>query len=117
MRVEAGACRAVCRTVREWSVGQVNVFVESDGALTFSVKIVPRASKNQIVGKEGDAVKIRLNAPPVEGKANEALVRFLAETFGVSRAQIEIVAGHASRHKVVRVRGVTARQIEDATKQ
>ena len=69
------------------------------------------------MGKEGDAVKIRLSAPPVEGKANDALVRFLAETLGVSRAQIEIVAGLASRRKVVRVRGVTVRQIEELMKQ
>ena len=88
----------------------------SIGGVTFSVKVVPRASKNQIVGKEGDAVKIRLKAPPVDGKANEALVKFLAETLGVTRSQIEIVAGHASRHKVVRVRGVTARQLEQAVK-
>ena len=85
----------------------------TDDAATFAVKVVPRASKNQIVGKEGGAIKIRLNAPPVEGKANEALVKFLAETLGVRRAQIEIVTGHASRHKIVRVRGVTANQIEN----
>ncbi len=90
---------------------------ESDSAVTFSVKVLPRASKNQIAGMEGDAVKIRLNAPPVEGKANDALVKFLAEALGVSRAQVEIVTGHSSRHKIVRVRGVTARQMEDAIKQ
>ena len=85
----------------------------TDDTATFAVKVVPRASKNQIVGKESGAIKIRLNAPPVEGKANEALVKFLAETLGVRRAQIEIVTGHASRHKIVRVRGVTANQIEN----
>ncbi len=90
---------------------------ESNGVVTLAVKVVPRASKNQIAGMEGDAVKIRLNAPPVEGKANDALVKFLAEVLGVSRAQIEIVTGHTSRHKVVRVRGVTARQMEDVIKQ
>jgi uncharacterized protein (TIGR00251 family) len=79
---------------------------------TFEVKVVPRASKNQIVGKEGNAIKIRLNAPPVEGKANEALVKFLAEVLGVHRAQIEIVSGHTSRHKIVRAYGVAANQIE-----
>jgi uncharacterized protein len=88
----------------------------TDNSATFAVKVVPRASKNQIVGMEGDAIKIRLNAPPVEGKANEALIKFLAETLGVSRAQIEIVRGHASRRKLVRVRGVTAEQIEKITK-
>ena len=88
----------------------------SGSGVTFSVKVMPRASKNQIVGMEGDAVKVRLKAPPVDGKANEALVKFLAETLGVTRSQIEIVAGHGSRHKVVRVRGVTARQFEEAVK-
>ena len=94
----------------------MTVVNSSAGAVTISIKVIPRASKNQIVGKEGDALKVRLNAPPVEGKANEALVKFLAETLGVSRSQIEIVAGHASRHKIVRVRGVTARRIEEALK-
>ena len=94
----------------------MTVVNSSAGAVTISIKVIPRASKNQIVGKEGDALKVRLNAPPVEGKANEALVKFLAESLGVSRYQIEIVAGHASRHKVVRVRGVTERRIEEALK-
>ena len=85
----------------------------SGSAVTFSVKVVARASKNQIVGREGDAVKVRLKAPPVDGKANEALVKFLAETLGVTRSQIEIVAGHASRHKVVRIEGVTVNQLEE----
>lgn len=91
-------------------------FKESNGAVTFAVKVVPRASKNQVAGIEGDAYKIRLNAPPVEGKANDALIAFLADALSVRRAQIEIVTGHTSRHKVVRVRGVTAKQIEEKLK-
>ncbi len=89
---------------------------ESNGAVTFAVKVVPRAAKNQIAGGVGDVIKIRLNAPPVEGKANAALVEFLADLFAVRRAQIEIVTGDASRHKVVRVRGVTAKHIEGKLK-
>ena len=85
----------------------------SVGGVTVSIKVVPRASKNQIVGREGDAVKVRLNAPPVDGKANEALVKFLAASFGVSLRQVEIVAGVTSRHKVVRITGVTAKQLEE----
>jgi uncharacterized protein (TIGR00251 family) len=84
------------------------MFKESNGAVTVAVKVVPRASKNQIAGIEGDAIKIRLNAPPVEGKANDALIDFLANVLGVRRTQIEIVTGQTSRHKIVRVRGVTA---------
>jgi uncharacterized protein (TIGR00251 family) len=94
----------------------MNMFKESQGAVTFAVKVIPRASKNQVAGVEGDAIKIRLNAPPVEGKANEALIEFLADELGVRRAQIEIVMGQTSRHKVVRVSGVTAKQIEEKLK-
>jgi hypothetical protein len=85
---------------------------ESNGAVTFSVKVVPRASKNQIAGVEGDAIKVRLNAPPVEGKANDTLIAFLADALDVRRAQVEIVTGHTSRRKVVRVRGVSVQKVE-----
>jgi len=91
----------------------MNIFQELNGGVTFAVKVVPRASKNQIVGVEADAVKIRLNAPPVEGRANEALIKCLADALNVRRAQIEIIAGHTSRRKVVRVSGLSARQIEE----
>jgi uncharacterized protein (TIGR00251 family) len=90
----------------------MNVITESKGMVTLTIKIVPRAQKNQIAGIEGDALKIRLNAPPVEGKANDALVEFLAKTLGIARAQIEIVAGHTARRKIVRVRGISAREVE-----
>ncbi len=85
---------------------------ETGGAVSFSVRLIPRANRTEIVGVEGDAIKIRLSAPPVEGKANEALVRFLADTLDVPRGNVEIVTGHAARRKVIRIRGVTAGQIE-----
>lgn len=85
---------------------------ETNATVTFMVKMVPRASKNEIAGVEGDTVKVRLNAPPVDGKANAALVKFLAEKLGVSRAQIEIVSGETGRRKLVRVRGITAEQMK-----
>ncbi len=94
----------------------MTTFKESNGAVTFAVKVVPRASKNQVAGIEGDAYKIRLNAPPVDGKANDALIEFLADTLNIRRAQIEIVTGQTSRHKIVRVRGVVAKQIEEKLK-
>lgn len=87
---------------------------QGDGAVCFAVKLVPRASKSEITGIEGDAVKMRVKAPPVEGKANEALIRFLADVLDVSRSQVEIVSGHASRKKVVRIRGVSTDRIEKA---
>jgi len=81
-------------------------------AVTLSVRIQPRASKNELVLMEDGGLKIRLTAPPVEGAANEALIRFLAETLSVSKSQIEIVAGHTSREKIVRVRGVAESDAE-----
>ncbi len=85
---------------------------ESNGAVIFAVKVLPRASRNQLVAIEGDIIKIRLTAPPVEGKANQALIRFLAELLSVSRSQVEILTGEKSKQKIVRVRGVTAQQVE-----
>lgn len=94
----------------------MSAITESNGIVTLTIKVVPRASKNQIVGIEGDALKIRLNAPPVEGRANDALIQFLAEMLGVARTQIEIIAGHAARRKIVRVRGISASAVQDRIK-
>jgi uncharacterized protein (TIGR00251 family) len=79
----------------------------------FSVHVVPRARKNEIVGRLGDAIKVRLTAPPVEGKANEALVAFLAEQLGVQKSQVEIVAGKTSRNKMVSVIGLSPAEVEE----
>ncbi len=80
---------------------------ESEQGIILAVKVVPRAKRDEIVGVEGDALKVRLNAPPVEGRANEALVKFLAEVLGVRRADIEILRGETGRHKLVRVRAIS----------
>jgi uncharacterized protein (TIGR00251 family) len=85
---------------------------EENGHVTFKVRVAPRASKNQVVGVEGDAVKIRLAAPPVEGKANEALEKFLASLLDVPRSSVEIIAGQSSRNKVIRIRGVSPARLE-----
>ena len=80
----------------------------ADGSFaTVSVRVVPRSSKEGVAGFEGGVVRIRLNAPPVEGKANDALVRFLAKAVGVPRGRITLVAGERGRSKIVRVAGVT----------
>jgi len=80
---------------------------ESGEGVIFSVRVQPRASQTAIAGVIGDSVKVALAAPPVDGKANEALIRFFAELFGVARSHVEIVSGGASRNKVVRVVGVS----------
>ncbi len=86
---------------------------EAEGGVTFAVRVVPRASKNEIAGIHGDALKIRLTAPPVEGRANEALIAFLSQRLGVRRSQVEIVAGATSRRKMIRVVGMLAQEVEE----
>jgi uncharacterized protein (TIGR00251 family) len=86
---------------------------EAKGGVTFAVRVVPRASRNQIVGVHGDALKVRLTAPPVEGRANEALVAFLAQRLGVRKSQVEIVAGATSRHKMIRVTGLLVQEMRE----
>lgn len=84
---------------------------EACGDLVFSLHIQPGAKKTEIVGLHGDALKIRLAAPPVDGKANSSLAAFLAKQMDVPRSQVELVSGAASRQKRLRVRGVSARAI------
>lgn len=73
--------------------------------LTLTLHIQPGAKRSEIAGLHGEALKIRLAAPPIEGRANEALLRFIAETFGVPVRQVELRQGGQSRHKVVAVKG------------
>jgi uncharacterized protein (TIGR00251 family) len=87
---------------------------ESNGRVRFAVRVQPRASKTEIAGVHGDALKIRLSAPPVDGAANDALVKFLAELFAVARRDVRIVAGETSRSKIVEVEGITERAVREA---
>jgi uncharacterized protein len=82
-----------------------------DGA-TFQVKVQPRAKKSAIVGEVGEALKLALTAPAIEGRANQACIAFLAELLNVPRSSVTIAAGQSSRNKVIRVAGMTAKQIE-----
>jgi uncharacterized protein (TIGR00251 family) len=78
---------------------------------TFAIRVHPRARKNAIVGELGDVLKLALTAPPVEGRANEACIEFLAEFLKVPRSSITIAAGEASRNKVIRVAGISADEL------
>ena len=82
-----------------------------DGAAVLTIKVVPRASRSEVAGTLGDALRVRLQAPPVEGKANRALVVFLAKALQVHAREVTLVAGDLSRHKRVAVAGVTAAQV------
>lgn len=78
----------------------------ADG-VRITVRVQPRASRNELAGLHGDALKVRLTAPPVDGAANEALTKFLSATFGVPTRAITIVAGTSSRTKIVELAGIT----------
>ncbi len=81
---------------------------EGKGGCIFRVRVLPRSRRDEVVGLHGDALKIRLTAPPVRGKANRALREFLADQLGVSPSDVEILTGHTSRRKRVRVTGISA---------
>lgn len=77
-----------------------------DGGVRVRVHVQPRASRTELAGVHGDALKVRLAAPPVNGAANEALTEFLAREFGVARRAVRIVSGYGSRTKLVELDGV-----------
>jgi len=81
------------------------------GAVILAVRVQPRASKDEIVGVMGGALKVRLRAPALEDRANEALCEFLAELLKTPQAAVRILSGHHSRSKRVEVRGVTGQQV------
>ena len=82
------------------------IVADGDGS-RITLQVVPRASKTEVVGADGDdALRLRLAAPPVDGKANKELLRFLAETLGVPARALELVSGQTGRRKVVRVAGL-----------
>jgi uncharacterized protein (TIGR00251 family) len=80
---------------------------QADGVL-ISVKVQPRASANEVGEPLGNELRVKVTAPPVEAAANEALVRLLAEVLGCPRNRVEIARGHTSRHKVLKIYGLSA---------
>ena len=86
---------------------------ETPFGATFQVKVHPRAKQNVVTGQVGDALKIALTAPPVEGRASKACIELLAKLLNVPRSSVTIAAGETSRQKVIRVRDITAVQIAE----
>jgi uncharacterized protein len=85
---------------------------DTPAGATFAVKIHPRARKDAITGELEDALKLALKAPPVEGRANEACIEFLANLLKVPRSSVTIASGQNSPRKVIRVRGVSADEVQ-----
>ena len=84
---------------------------ESNGGVTFAVKVHPRAKTNAITGELGDALKVSLTSPPAEGRANEACIEFFANLLKVPRSSVTIASGQGSRNKVLRVAGLSAEEV------
>jgi uncharacterized protein (TIGR00251 family) len=84
---------------------------EREGSCAFRVHVSPRSRKDEIVGLHGDALKVRLKAAPVRGRANRALERFLAEQLGIPAARVTVTSGHTSRRKRVQAVGVSAEHV------
>lgn len=87
---------------------------EKDGAVTIKVRVRPRSGRTKIVGEHAGAIKLRLAAPPVDGKANEECRRFLAKLLKVGATSVEIVSGDSSRDKVIRIHNTSARHVLEA---
>jgi uncharacterized protein (TIGR00251 family) len=86
---------------------------ESAAGVSFAVKVHPRAKKDAITGEVGDALKLSLTAPPVDGRANQACVDFFAKFLNVPRSSITIAAGESGRRKVIRIAGLSAAQLRE----
>jgi len=79
---------------------------ETERGLIFHIRVLPRSSRCEVVGVQDEALKIKITSPPIEGKANEECIRFLAAQFKIKKSQMEIIAGHKSRKKTVAVLGL-----------
>ncbi len=82
--------------------------------LIINIKVEPRSSRSGIVGHYGDAIKVKLTSPPVEGKANEELIEVLAKNLGIAKKHVEIISGKSSKNKIVKLFGI--KSIDDLFK-
>ena len=80
---------------------------ETADGVTFGIHVQPRASRNEVCGVQGEELKLRLTSPPVEDAANRLCIEFLAKLLGVAKSGVVIIAGTKSRHKIIRVAGIT----------
>lgn len=93
--------------------GLVLMFQQTSNGICFSVVVIPKSSRNEIVEWKNDELKIRLAAVPEKGKANEELIRYLAEVLNIGKTHVNLVRGEASRRKKVSVKGMSMEEIEN----
>lgn len=89
----------------------IDIQERKDG-ISFTVHVLPRSSKCALAGIQDGAIKLKLTAPPVDGRANEECIEFLAELLGVKKGQLGIISGQKSRNKIVRIEGLTKDTLE-----
>ncbi len=89
---------------------------ESKGAVVFTVRVVPRASKSGIIGEHDGALRVRIASPPVDGAANTELIKLLAKRFHVSKSDIEIVSGETSKNKRIKIANLSILKFEEFLK-
>jgi uncharacterized protein len=90
--------------------------LEKDGSITFSVRVVPRASLSEIVGEHDGVLKIKIAAPPVDGAANAELIKLLARKFNVSKSDIEIIGGETSKNKRIKITNLSESKFREVTR-
>jgi uncharacterized protein len=90
--------------------------IEMDGSLTFPVRVIPRASRSEVVGEHDGSLKVKLASPPVDGAANAELIRLLAKQFGVSRSDVQIVKGETSKNKRIKIKNLSISEFDEVTK-
>lgn len=88
-------------------------FSESENSITFALRVIPRASRSEVVGEFDGHLKVKISAPPVDGAANAEVIRLMARSFGVARSAISIISGETSRSKRVRIEGGTVRRLQE----
>ncbi|TSA52349.1 MAG: YggU family protein [Planctomycetaceae bacterium] len=85
---------------------------ETKDGVVFNIRVVPRSSRCELVEIQEDALKIKITAPPVEGKANEECVKFIANKLGIRKSRVDIIAGHKSKRKTIAISGLKSKDIE-----
>lgn len=93
----------------------INV-TESEKSIQFTVRVIPRASRSEIVGEHDGALKVKLASPPVDGAANAELIKLFAKQFGVSKSDIEIVSGETSKNKRIKIVNLSKSKFDEVTK-
>jgi uncharacterized protein (TIGR00251 family) len=85
---------------------------EKNGTVTFKIRAQPRAAKTEMAGEYAGALKLRIAAPPVDGKANDEVIKFFSKLFEVANRNVEIVSGDSSRDKIIRIHNITLMQAQ-----